>query len=189
MQNHSILAKNMAKLDILAKSWHLTKIMISCSFNTSNRPTINKTFKGHSKSLKADTSWLRLERYQKSYPIPNTDICFLSCLLLELDMKSEVCCANRAASLTALTTGKHWFALLCQHLHSAHNLTMQCPFTLCSFLLSLWLCHDLVYTVPGMPSEQRSLTLITVTLHFQVPTCEPVRRLFSVNLCMCRQWR
>jgi len=34
-------------------------------------------------------------------PIPNanTDIRFLPCFLLQLDMRSELCCANRASQM------------------------------------------------------------------------------------------
>jgi len=62
--------------------------------------------------------FLGLERYQKSYLVPstqyysvllmptpnaNTDIGFLPHFLLELDMRSEVCCANRATGPMVLT--------------------------------------------------------------------------------------
>jgi len=97
---------------------------------------------------------LGLERYQKSYPVPstqyywvllisipntNTDISFLPCFLLELDTRSEVCCAIRASQMV-LT--KHWdlFGLLYPQLHSARHLRVQCPFTLCPLPLSLWPC-------------------------------------------------
>jgi len=54
-------------------------------------------------------------------------------------MRSEVCCANYA-SPTMLTKHSYLFGLLCQHLHSAQHLRVQCPFTLCPLPLSLWPC-------------------------------------------------